>query len=87
MATDAYWSIDVPGLDVGGAETLTRAAARIPNVLGVTKVDPELWLTRHLDSEAVRVLVEAMQVAILSGQMADEAVWESLRCSKTSRNG
>lgn len=76
MAVDAYWSIDAPGLDADGAEALAEAARGFSGVVGVSVVDPSLWLTRHLDAQTVQLLVTALSAAIGGGHLSDAAAWE-----------
>jgi hypothetical protein len=70
---DGYWSIDAPGLDAQGAGYLAEAASKLPQVIGATAVNPDRWLTRHLDAETVRAVVQGLNVAIGSGQVPEEA--------------
>ena len=69
MSGAGYWSIDVPGLDAGGAEVLVQAAAAIGSEFGASAVDPEYFYSRHFDKSSVAVLRAALSVATGSGAL------------------
>jgi len=65
MNDDAYWAIDVPGLDEPGAEALLRAVeSEHLGEFGVgSAVDPRLWFSRYLDRWTVEAIVQALRIA------------------------
>lgn len=55
---DYYWSVDVPGLDATSADRLAEHAAA--HGYSATTVDPEHFLTLHMDRETVEMLRDAL---------------------------
>lgn len=72
-----YWSVDAPGLDAAGAAELVQHAGQLGGVLGATGVDPDVWLTQHLDRETVATLLRALSVALEAGALDPDAAWET----------
>lgn len=61
MADDAYWSVDLPGLKESGAALLIERAAEFGVSDGGTAVDPQRWLTLHMDRETVEEIAEGLR--------------------------
>lgn len=59
---DYYWSVDFQGLSELQAEALLEFAETALGIRG-TAVDPEHWLTRHLDDATVRSIVRVLESA------------------------
>lgn len=70
-----YWSVDAPGLDAAGAAELVGHAGALAGVRGATAVDPDIWLTQHLDRETVTALVATLSVALESGVLDADTAW------------
>lgn len=71
-----YWSVDAPGLDAAGAADLVEHARALSTVVGATAVDPDLWLTQHLDQDTVLTLVRALSLASEADGVEPEERWE-----------
>lgn len=73
-----YWSVDLPGLDRAQAEELLGMAERAGisffgrSFLGTT-VDPEQFLTLHLDRPTVETLVRALKAVPSDRSSPEEA--------------
>lgn len=70
-----YWSVDAPGLSAAGAAELASAARRMSGVVGAVEVDPDAWLTQHLDRETVETLVSALSIALAVGGFDPSVTW------------
>lgn len=70
-----YWSVDAPGLDSAGAAALVHHAGQLRGVLGATGVDPDRWLTQHLDRDTVRLLLRALAVAAEAEALDPDEKW------------
>lgn len=67
--TDAqYWSLDAPGLTNEAAE---RLASFLEEGYGIEAipVDPDRWLTLHLDPSSIYMLRESLRIAMDSGEL------------------
>lgn len=71
-----YWSVDVPGLDAAGAAELAAHARQLPGVSGPSGVDPDVWLTQHLDRDTVAMLLRALTAALATGGLNSDEGWE-----------
>lgn len=73
---DRYWSIDVLGLDAKGASELVNHARTLPVVHSASAVNPDLWLTQHLDRDTVATLTQALSAAIQGTKLGSEEAWQ-----------
>lgn len=71
-----YWSVDAPGLDAAGAAALATHAVQLPGVSGASGVDPDVWLTQHLDRDTVAMLLRVLTVAMATGGLEADEGWE-----------
>ena len=55
-----YWSVDIVGLTKEGAEGVVEFAGSTQEVVGASIVDPDVWLTMHIDRSTVEELVIAL---------------------------
>lgn len=60
IENDAIWSIDFFGIDQDAAEAIADSAKRLGLANDVMVVDPDFFLTLHLDMETVVSLREAL---------------------------
>ena len=65
-----YWSVDVPGLSKASAQRLVEWAERENLTTGAHTVDPQSFLSMHLDPETVQALSKSLHIALLSGELA-----------------
>jgi hypothetical protein len=61
VASDEYWSIDVPGLSETGANELARVANGLEGVIGAVLIDPAVWFTMHFERETAAFMVKALE--------------------------
>jgi hypothetical protein len=61
-----YWSIDFPGLDRKTAEAIVDAAERLGLATNASAVDPNVFMTFHLDVDTAVALYEAISSQVQS---------------------
>lgn len=59
MTSQPYWSVDIPGLGEQQADELTRYAEEQLDLRG-SSINPDLFLTMHVDRDTVQAMALAM---------------------------
>ena len=67
-----YWALDLPGLDMTGAEKLIECAEVNGLAPGGSTVDPKDSLTKHWDAASVDILHRVLSAAMTALTFSDE---------------